>query len=95
MRHAYFLLVVMLMCGGAILACVIAFRGREHVVYRIARITNTTPPDVVHKHFGGSPLRTFVQSELGLPADGFCEDRSNGSSWRVITCYGTQPESQP
>lgn len=60
-------------------------------------ITETTPPDVVDRCIAGKLAEKgkFSASALGLPADGYCEDHSNGSSWRVIKCMGTQPESQP
>lgn len=60
-------------------------------------ITETTPPNVVDHCIAGklADKGKFPASDLGLPSDGYCEDHSNGSSWRIIKCMGTQPESQP
>jgi len=58
--------------------------------------TKSTPYIVDHCITGATNGKgKFSQSDLGLPQDGFCEDRTNGVSWRVIKCLGTQPESQP
>ncbi len=95
MKWAYFCVGNMLVSGLAILACTIAFHGRAYPVRAEVKITNNAPPELVRRIVGGDPLRSFGQSDLGLPADGYCEDRSNGVSWRVISCFGTQPEAQP
>ncbi len=58
-------------------------------------ITNKTFPNEIETHFAGKPKMEFAPTELGLPPDGYCKDYSNGISWRVIVCMGTQPESQP
>jgi hypothetical protein len=98
-RLMYALLVLMLMCGLTVAAVTIAYKGK--IVYKYGGacpvITETTAPNVVDRCVAGklADKGKFPASELGLPQDGYCEDHSNGVSWRIIKCMGTQPESQP
>lgn len=94
MKWAYFCVGNMLVSGLAILACTVAFREHTVTHVRLAKITNATYPDQIAPHFG-KPLQSFNPNQIGLPGDGYCEDYSNQVSWRVLVCFGTQPESQP
>lgn len=87
-------LFIWLLCAATLLAHLAISWGKEHTVYRYAKITNESAPNELEAHFG-RPNREFEAAVLGLPTDGICDEWTNKVSWRVIVCWGTQPESQP
>lgn len=63
-------------------------------IYGFQKITNSSAPNELEQHFGRYN-REFQAAILGLPTDGICDEWTNKVSWRVIVCWGTQPEAQP
>jgi len=83
-----------LVCAATLYAHLGLAWGKTNTVYRQEKITNNSYPNELEVHFG-QPRREFAAKLLGLPEDGICDEWTNQVSWRVIVCWGTQPESQP
>lgn len=85
---------VAVVCAATLYAHLALTWGSTNTVYEQEKITNDSYPNELQVHFG-KPHRSFPQSALGLPDDGLCDEWTNEVSWRVIVCWGTQPEAQP
>lgn len=83
-------LFIWVLCSATLAAHLAISWGKEHTVYRQEKITNESYPNELAVHFG-PPNREFAATALGLP-DGVCDEWTNKVSWRVIVCWGGQPE---
>lgn len=83
-------LFVWLLCAATLAAHLMIPWDKESTVYRYAKITNSSPPNELAPHFG-KYNREFSATLIGLP-DGVCDEYTNKVSWRVLVCYGGQPE---
>ncbi len=91
--YAYFLVVVIALCAATLYAHLALTWGKTNTVYVQEKITNESYPNELEVHFG-KPHGEFPATALGLP-DGVCNEWTNEVSWRVLVCWGGQPEAMP
>lgn len=91
---AYMLAGFFAVCMFTIGAHAMLVKVSREPIYKYKKITNSSYPDELQAHFGPYG-REFQASLLGLPQDGICDEWTNKVSWRIIVCWGTQPEAQP
>jgi hypothetical protein len=86
----YALLVVMLMCGLTVAACLVVYHkhGVRTLTVPQAPISNSSTPAYVESHFrAGSEYSQFAATAVGMK-DGTCFAYTNGVSWMAMECYG-------